>query len=327
VPDETAVGREARAGSQVLSVFAHPLNTKILRAHKDGARRLAELEARTGFPARTTLRAAVVALRGIGALDKRRVGRTPYGIATELTPMGREMLTVAADVEAWLGRAPGGALELEVDEAKEAVRALTSGWSSSMVWALASRPFTLTELDRQIPELSYASLERRLASMKSAGQVEPAAVGSRGTAYLATDWLRRAIAPLCSAARCERRHLRDSAPITNVEVEAAFMLTVPLASLPRGAIGACALVVQADPAGDEQHSQPAGVLAEVRQGQIVSCEVGVDDRPPTWCAGPPEVWLDAVIDGRFGDLRIGGADPQLAANLINGMHFALFPDR
>ena len=129
--DETAIGTEMRAGGEVLSVFANPLNTKILRAHEGGARRpggvggegrLAGADDAAGGPCRL-------------ARDRRPrqapVGSTPYGVATELTPMGREMLTVADDVEAWLGHAPGGALELEGDEAKEAVRALTSGWSST----------------------------------------------------------------------------------------------------------------------------------------------------------------------------------------------------
>lgn len=322
------IDAEARAGSRVLSLFANPLNVRTLRVHAEGPQRLAEVQEKSGWPAQTTLRAAVTSLREVGALVKRRVERRPYGVATELTATGKEMLSVVDDVEAWLARAPGGPIAPESDAAKDAVRALAGGWSSTLVGALASRPFTLSELDRQIPDVSYPSLERRLASMRTSGQIEPAVGQGRGTPYLVTDWLRRAVAPLCSAGRCERRHLRDSPPITKIEVEAAFMLTIPLSPLPESASGSCVLAVQTDP--DDRgadDSRLAGVTVGVERGRAASCAAGVGDRPGTWAVGTAEGWLEAVIDGEFGDLRLGGADPQLAADLVSGMHFALFIDR
>lgn len=318
---------EARAGSRVLSLLSNPLNAMVLRTHAEGPQRLAEVREKSGNPARTTLRAAVTSLREVGALAKRPVGRRPYGVATELTGAGKEMLAVADEVEVWLARAPGGPIAPESDAARDAVRALAVGWSSTVVRALASRPFTLSELDRQIPGVSYPSLERRLASMRTIGQIEPIDGPGRATPYLATDWLRRAIAPLCCASRCELRHLEDSPPVTSVEVEAAFMLTVPLAPLPGSASGTAVLAVQTHPEAGEDDSRLAGVTVEVEGDKAASCVVGVGDRPGTWAMGTPEAWLDAVIDGRFTELRFGGADPQLAADLVSGVRFALFLDR
>jgi DNA-binding HxlR family transcriptional regulator len=323
-----SIDGEIRAGSRVLSVFENPLNTRILRAHADGPQRLAGLQGKIGWSAQTTVRAAVSNLRGIGALTKEPVGTTPYAIATLLTPAGEEMLFVADEVEAWLALCPDGPIAPGSEAAKGAVKALAGGWNSTLMRALANRPFTLTELDSLIPGVSYPSLERRIAWMRATGQIEPVEKEGRGTPYVVTDWLRQAIAPLCAAGRCERRHMGESSgPITNVEVEASFLLAIPLAPLPDDVSGTCMLAVQTDPVEpDAEHGKLAGVTVEVERGEVLSCAPKVVEKPSTWVIGTPETWLDVVIDGRVEDLRIGGARPQVALALIAGIHFALFGD-
>jgi DNA-binding HxlR family transcriptional regulator len=320
---------EVRAGSRVLSIFENPLNTQILRAHADGPKRLAELHEEVGWLAQTTVRAAVSNLRKVGTLTKQTVDDLPYAVATVLSPAGEEMLFVADEVEAWLARCPNGPIAPDGEEAKGAVKALAGGWSSTLMWALASRPFTLTELDRLIPDISYPTLERRVSWMRTMGQIEPVEKEGRGTPYVVTDWLRRAVALLCAASRCERRHMEgESGPITNVEVEASFLLALPLAVLPRYAGGTCMLGVQTDaPGPDEEDPGLAGVTVELKRGQILSCASEVRAEPPTWAISTPEAWLDAVIDGRIEDLRIGGTNPQLALDLIGSVHQVLFIDR
>lgn len=323
-----SVDEEIRAGSRVLAVFEHPLNTRILRAHADGPQRLTELQEKISWSAQTTVRAAVSNLRGIGALSKERVGNKPHAIATALTSAGEEMLFVADEVETWLGLCPDGPIAPDSEEAKGAVKALSGGWSSTLMRALANRPFTLTELDSLIPGVSYPALERRISWMRTTGQIEPVEKEGRGTPYTVTDWLRRAIAPLCAAGRCERRHLAEaSAPITSIEVEASFLLAIPLAPLPKNVGGSCMLATQTDLSEpDEKDPRLVGVTVEVARGEVVSCAPKVSARPKTWAVGTPETWLDVVIDGRFEDLRLGGANPQLPLALIAGMHFALFGD-
>jgi DNA-binding HxlR family transcriptional regulator len=315
-----------RAGSRVLSVFENPLNTRILRAHADGPQRLADLQEKVGWAAQTTVRAAISNLREVGALTKQAVGDSPFAVATALKPAGEEMLFVADVVEAWLGRCPDGPIAPDSEEAKGAVKALAGGWSSTLMRALANRPFTLTELDSLIPNISYPSLERRISWMRTTGQIEPVEKAGRGTPYIVTDWLRHAIAPLCAAGRCERRHMQEeSGPITNIEVEASFLLATPLAPLPEYARGVCMLASQTDPTEpDDQGQGLAGVTVEMRKGQVLSCVPKINAEPSTWAVGTPETWLDVVIDGRVEDLRIGGARPQLVADLVNGLHMALF---
>jgi DNA-binding HxlR family transcriptional regulator len=329
-PDGTApTDGEIRAGSRVLSVFENPLNTRILRAHTGGPQRLSELQAKAGWSAQTTVRAAVANLCGAGALSKHTVSEVRNGVATELTPAGREMLFVADEVEAWLAMCPDGPIGPEDEGARVAIKALAGGWSSTLMRALAHRPITLTEVNDLIPGISYPSLERRFSWMRNTGQIEPVEKAGRGTPYVVTDWLRHSIAPLCAAGRCERRHLEEeSGPITNIEVEASFLLTIPLAVLPPYANGTCMLASRTDPVEpDESDPKLAGVTVVVERGQIVSCLPELAAAPSTWAVGAPESWLDVVIDGRIEDLRIGGARPQLALDLVAGIHQALFAHR
>jgi DNA-binding HxlR family transcriptional regulator len=328
-PDAAALSeREIRAGSRVLSLFESPLNTRVLRAHIDGPKRPTELQRLVGSPAQSSVRAAVASLCAVGALSKQSVGGS-FHAATALTDAGEDMLFVAAEVEIWLRRCPDGPIAADGEEARGAVKALGGGWSSALMCVLANRPFTLTELDGLIAEVSYSSLERRVSWMRRTGQIEPVEKAGRGTPYVVTDWLRYAIAPLCAAGRCERRHLGDgSGPITAVEVEASFLLAVPLAPLRKSARGSCTLAVQTDPREPEdEEPKLAGVTVEVERGQVLSCAPEICAEPATWAVGAPAAWLDVVIDGRVEELRIGGANPQLALDLVSGMHFALFGDR
>jgi DNA-binding HxlR family transcriptional regulator len=319
-----------RAGARVLTILANPLHVRILRAHESGALRATELNEKTGWPAQTTLRAAIANLREAGLLDRREVSSMPLGVATELTPAGREVLFAAAVIERWLAKSPDGPKPLDSDWAKGAVKTLAAGWNTKMVRSLAYEPASLTELAQRIPEVSYPSLERRFTRMRNTHQIEPAPAPGRGSPFGVTLWLRQAIAPLCASTRCERLYLRDeSAPITPVEIESAFLLAMPMAPLPETAHGTCILSVlpEADEEGRRREElSPAGVTIEVEAGTIVRCVPEIEAKTPVWALGTPMDWLNALIDGHFEGLRFGDARPQLAADLVNGMHLALFGD-
>lgn len=320
---------DVRAGARVLGLLANPLHGRILRAHESGPLRATELSEKTEWPAQTTLRAAVGKLRRLGLLKRRELGSIPYGIATELTPAGQEVLFVAEVVERWLDKAPQGPIPVDGDAAKGAVKALAAGWSSTIVRSLAFEPASLTELDRRIPEISYPSLERRLSRMRATRQIEPSPVEGPGTPFEVTDWLRFSVAPLSAAGRCERRHMpEESAPITAVEIEAAFLLTIPIAPLPESANGTCILSVlpEAGERGEESQgtSGVTGVTVEVENGTVTSCRPQLPEDAPVWALGEPMAWLNAVIDGHLEDLRFGDNRPQLTADLVSGLHLALF---
>lgn len=314
-----------RAGARVLTMLAHPLHVRIVRAHAGEALRLAELHERTEWPAHTTLRAAIDNLREAGVLQRNEVSRMPYAVANDLTDAGRDVLFVVDALERWLAASPQGPIAVDGDAAKGAIKALADGWTSTMVRELASEPASLTELDRQIPDVSYPSLERRLKRLRETRQVEPSTASGRGQPFEATDWLRYSVAPLCAAGRCERLHMREqSAPITAVEIEAAFLLAMPLVKLSESTSGTCMLSVLPEAGEDGKNPAPAGVIVEVERGSIVSCLPEVDKGAAVWALGTPMEWLNAVIDGHLEGLRIGGQSPQLTVDLINGLHLALF---
>jgi len=320
------VAQEAhRAGARVLSIFANPLNTKLLRAHADGPQRLANLQQRIDWSAEATIRGAIGNLQQAGALEKRRTEGARNAVATVLTPAGEAMLSVPDALERWLAECPNGPITVDDERVKVAVKALAGGWSSTLMRALALSPRSLTELSSLIPEVSYPALERRISWMRASGQVAALPKEARGTPYVPTDWLRGAVAPLCVAGRCERRHMDDAPPITDVEVEAALLLGLPLVQLPHGSHGRCLLASRTD-AADGKDASLAGTTVEVAGGEIVSVAVEIAPEPTTWAIGSSDIWLDAVIDGRIENLRIGGADPQLACDLVHGLHLAFFTD-
>jgi DNA-binding HxlR family transcriptional regulator len=316
----TAEHGRPRAGEQVLTLLATPLNYLILRALSARSMRLAELRQATGLPAQTTLRGHLASLGEIGLVSKRPTSQMPYAVENELTPMGREILEVADLLQDWLQRAPGGPIALEAGGARGVVKAFVDGWGSTMMRGLAVRPMSLTELDRRISDLSYPALERRLSSMRMAGLVEARPSSGGGTPYGLTDWARRGVLPLASAVNCERLHMHArAAPVTPIDIEAAFMLATPLVGLPQGTSGSCRLEVDPEP----DHSRElVAVAVAVEAGRVVACDSEVR-RPPTAIAsGSASCWFGAIKEGTANLLSFDGAR-QLSEGLVVGLHSAL----
>jgi len=316
-----------RSGGTVLSLIAGPLSVPILRAHLDGPLRLSDLRERIGGAAQTTLRGQIGNLRGIGALDRRTLGGMPYAVENELTDAGRAVLEVADLVEAWLGRAPQGAIALGSEPAKGAIRALIGGWGSTMLRALAARPLSLTELSSVIGGHSYPALERRLGAMRAARLVEPRPDerGSGGKPYAVTEWTRLAVGPLVAAGRCECRHMAGSTEaLTRIDVEAGFLLAVPLLDLEANRNGPCLLAVDTGADGGAQPgARLAGVRVLIEDGTVTSCVSRLEQQPTTWALGTVEAWVDAILEGRTAALRTGGRDSRLAEGIAHGLHGAL----
>jgi DNA-binding HxlR family transcriptional regulator len=310
----------SRAGERVLTLLATPLNLSILRALSERPMRLAELRGAAGLPAQTTLRGHLRMLGEVGALTRSSTKEAPHTVENELTPMGRELLDVADLLEGWLSRAPDRPIPLDSEAAKGIVKAFIEGWGSTIMGDLAARPMSLTELDSEISELSYPALERRLSSMRMAHLVE--ARRSQGTRvpYAVTEWARRGMVPLAAASRCERVHMGSAAaPVTQADIEAAFMLVTPLVGLEEKLSGSCRLEVEAIPGGLRE---PAGVEVTVRRGAVIACEAGFSSDPGDFAAGSTSGWFTAILEGRPELLRFGGGG-RLAKGVVRGLHRAL----
>jgi DNA-binding HxlR family transcriptional regulator len=325
--DSTTPPAPVRAGGTVLSLIAAPLSVPILRAHLDGPLRLPDLRESIGGAAQTTLRGQVGNLRGVGALERHVRSGMPYTVENELTPVGLGVLSVAEVVEVWLARAPQGSIPLGSEPAKGALRALIGGWGSTMLRALAARPLSLTELSSVINDHSYPALERRLSAMRAARQLEPRPNEDRGAKpYGVTEWTRQAVAPIAAAGHCECKYLAGStAPLTRIDIEAIFLLSVPLVDLDVTRSGSCLLAVDT---GSGVAGQPtdrlAGVHVEVEQGAIATCSSRLEYDPQTWALGSTTAWVEAILEGRSERLRIGGDRAELAEELIERLHTSLF---
>jgi DNA-binding HxlR family transcriptional regulator len=314
-------GSPARSGTRALGLLAKPLNGTILHTLAKGPIRLIDLRRECGSPAQTTLRAHLRELEELAAIAKQRRNRFPGALEYELELAGIDLLFVLEVLERWLEQAPEGPLDFGTRAAKAATKALVEGWSSTMLGALAARPLSLTELDGLIGGLNYPSLERRLAAMRLAGQVVACKSDGNGTPYRVTDWLRRGIAPLSAAAQWERRHSADgSGPIARVDVEAAFLLTLPLVSLSPELSGSCRMGVEMKNGSEHRL---IGAMAQIEDGKIAASTVRLQGNADAWATGSPTSWLHAVTASDVDGLEMGG-DQRLARSLVEGLHKVLF---
>jgi DNA-binding HxlR family transcriptional regulator len=282
--------------------------------------RLPDLRDRIGGAAQTTLRGQVGTLRAFGALERHVRSGMPYTVENELTDIGRGILDVAKVVEAWLSQAPQGPIAFGSEAAKGAIKSLVGGWDSTVLRALAAYPLSLTELSGVIPDFSYPSLERRISAMRSTHQVEvmPSEAG-KSKPYAVTAWTRQAVGPLVTAGRCECEHIGVGAdPLTRIDIEAAFLLAVPLVMLPAGHSGSCILAVNTG-GGEVPTDRATGVRVNLEQGEVVSCVSDLEEDPRTWILGTVDAWVEAIVDGHFDNLRVGGSGQELAWDLLAGL--------
>jgi hypothetical protein len=155
--------------------------------------------------------------------------------------------------------------------------------------------------------------------MRMAGLVEAAPTLGSGTPYAVTEWARLGVAPLAAAGQCEQVQMRPlAAPVTRDDVEAAFMLSVPLVGLPREATGRCHLTVEGDPAKGRGRS---GVEVVVEGGHVVGCAADLGSEPGQYVSGSVETWFTALLDARLELLEYAGG--KLPMQLVRGLHEAL----
>lgn len=230
------------------------------------------------------------------------------------TESGNALLGVGGILERWLHDSPEGPISLGSTASKSATKALVDGWSSNIIRAISAKPLSLTDLNRLIPRVSYPSLERRLGALRLANLVEPHPGDGRGTPYRATPWLRRAVVPLSAGAWWERLHLADPPAIGRLDVEAAFLLSIPLIELPSGLSGKCRLSVDI-----QGGSSPvfAGVLICVEEGKVVSCSSRLEGEAEGWASGSAVSWMRRM-SGQEGDLDVGG-DADLVREIIEAI--------
>ena len=315
-PRAEKAGTRARAGAEALGLLAAPLNVQVLKALEPGSSSLADLRYATGSPPQSTMRLYMRTLSELGAVERMPRKEFPTSVDYAITDTGRDLLKVGEVLDKWLHHSPGEPLELGSTGARNAIRPMAEGWSTNIVRALAGRSLSLTELDRLIPRVSYPSLERRLGAMRIVGLVDGHRVEGGSTPYSATDWLRRSVAPFVAAVSWERQHLADSAAsVGRLDVEAAFLLAIPLLDLPKGTAGRCRLAVEVQRGGSPVF---AGVLMCVEEGEVISCAPSLDGEAESWISGSSRAWLRRLTSGSGNELEVGG-DVGLAETIVEAL--------
>jgi DNA-binding HxlR family transcriptional regulator len=296
-----------RTGAEALSLLAAPLHIHTLKALEQGPKELLDLHRAVGSPPQSTMRVYTRTLEELGVLERRRQNEFPATAEYAITPAGEALLKVAAFLQDWLQAAPDGPILLGSVAAKSGTKALVGGWSSNIVRAVAARAMSLTELNVLIPKVSYPTLERKLSAMRIAKLVELKSGNGRGSPYGATDWLRHAVAPLLSAVAWERKFIPNPTPqIGRLDVEAAFLLSVPLIKLDPAISGRCRLSVEV-----RGGSAPvfAGVLVAVTKGTVTSCTSRLEGEVEASAAGSSFAWMRQMNGGPQGQLALNGDFP------------------
>lgn len=305
-----------RAGGQTLMLLAASLNVEILRHLEQGPRSLQDLRKELGLPPQSTMRLYLRTLNEIGAIERRSRNEFPTSAEFEITAAGRALLEVGDSVQAWLQAAPGEPKELGSTAAKSTIKALVEGWSSHLVRVLAARPLSLTELDSVIPRVSYPSLERRLAAMRECGLVEVQRGAGRLKPYRVTHWLRQAVVPVTAAIAWERTYAPEPTPgIGRFDVEAAFLLAIPLLELPPETTGKCRLAVEVH---DGASPVFAGVVVCIEEGEVTSCVASLEGEAEAWASGRPLTWFRHLNLTADGELELGGDRP-LAQSVVEAL--------
>jgi DNA-binding HxlR family transcriptional regulator len=306
-----------RAGAQALTVLAAPLNIHTLKALEEGPMELLDLRRAVGSPPQSTMRVYTRALEDLNILARRRSNEFPATAQYTLTPVGVALLKVAGFLQEWLQKAPDGPILLGSVAAKSGTKALIGGWSSNIVRAVAARALSLTDLNMLIPKISYPTLERKLDAMRTAKLVAPQPGESRGTPYGATEWLRQAVVPLTSAVSWERQFTPEpAAQIGRLDVEAAFLLSIPLIALDPGITGKCRLSVEVRGGSDPAF---AGVVIGVEDGKVVSCTSRLEGDTQASASGSALAWMRQMNGGPPGQLIVSGDFP-LAEAVTAALH-------
>lgn len=309
------VATRLRAGSRVLLLLADPASVLILRRLACGPLESTELLDRIDYVSRSTYFDRMRSLEELSLVARRRRADVPPVTDCRLTGSGRRLLPVADFLDAWLGIAPQGSLELGQAYATAAIKALAVGWGSTLLRWLAERPRSLTELEQLVKGFGSRKVERITRDLAKAGLAERAAVKGRLSFYEVTPWGRQAAGPLRAAIRWERYEIPEqSAPVTSIEAEGGLLLALPLIELPADVNGTCALLVDAD--GSETQSL-AGAVMRLMGGRPVSWKPTA--RPTLladcWIRGTTLAWLGAAGNADSADLRSGG-DTELAEEVI-----------
>jgi hypothetical protein len=132
--------------------------------------------------------------------------------------------------------------------------------------------------------------------------------------------LRRAIGSLTAAAAWERTYL-PGAVVGRIDIEAGFLLGIPLLDLPPGITGTCRLTMQVESDSDPRY---AGVALAVVESRITSCVTRLDGDVDAWIAGSPVDWFRWMAGSEDEGIELGG-ETWVARGVLASLRDVLMP--
>jgi DNA-binding HxlR family transcriptional regulator len=307
-----------------LSLLSVPLNVNVLTALEGEEMALLDLSREVGHPPATTMRSYLKTFADLGVVARRSEGGFPGTVSYSLTRPGEQLLQVASALQGWLEEAPDGPIALGTASGKSAIKAFVEGWNATIIRVLAARPMALTDLAKLMTNISYPTLERRLAALRRTGQMRARRdnSSSRGTPYEVTPWLCRAAAPLVTALAWEREWAAaQTKPLSRIDVEALFLLSIPLLDLPEEASGRCRLAVELRSGPQPEY---AGAMVTVESGRPVSWASRLEGNSDAWASGTASSWLAWMNGRRDRPLELGG-NGRLARSVSEALAHTLLP--
>ncbi|HET8639303.1 MAG TPA: hypothetical protein VFL89_03545 [Solirubrobacterales bacterium] len=301
--------KEQAAGEQALSCLGAPVSFGILTALAEKAYDPEGLRRAAGSPPTSTMRVYMRDLEDMRLVRRTREKKFPGATLCEITPAGAQLLRVGEVLDRWLEESPHGPMSLGTPAAKSNVQALIGGWSIYAIRALAAKPLRLTDLQRFVAGISYPKLGRRLDAMSHVGLLDRyREAGTAGTFLKATPWLRRAPAPLALGIAWEGKWAPDlAAPIKRADIEALFLLLVPLLEMPPSMSGVFRLVVDLQEGGQRDFG---GVSIRVDAGKVISCTTRMQAVPTTSISGDLPAWINWIAFREQKGLTIEGNGDQ-----------------
>ena len=308
----------ARAGTEALRLLSAPINVHVLQALADAAAVADRPASRSGLAAADDdARPPADADRDRGGGRRRRQDDFPGSLDFELTEVR------AGSCWRWRGSrclarlCAGGAAGAGHAAREERDQSVVEGWGTSMVRALAARPFSLTRAQRADPR-PQLPLAGAPAGGDAAGRADRADAGPRAGTPYAVPTGSAGDRAAGAAARWERAP-GEATPDRRLDAEAAFLLRPAAGAARRRRPASDGSRSRSRPRGERR----AGVWSRCGRDGSLSCVAEVQGHADSWATGSAPAWLRAVIEGDAERLEIGG-ESQLTRALIDGLSGALF---
>jgi DNA-binding HxlR family transcriptional regulator len=308
--------------AEVLRLLSAGATGAILMALGEGPLRTKTLtEQVPGYTPRTIYRYAAK-LAELEMVDREEEPGVPSKVVHTLSdPYGTELYELVDRVaDASLTRLPDGRIDAH---AWGSLGLLADLWEAGMVEELACEARSPTELAQGPHGLSYHQVNRRAGLFQAGGLLTGWEGRGRRRCYALTEKARRKMGLLAGIARWRHRHVvgEDEQGMTATEMATVLRAALPLVKAPDHPGECLQLSVrsQEDAAGADAEE----VWAEVGpNGAIHSCSKP-SENPTAWGRGEVKDWIPAILDGKTGDVLIGGEE-SLVADLLSGLHETLW---